>query len=46
MKSTQIILLSAFLLGIVGGISGNLITAKLNSPREQNLIKEFNVTQN
>ncbi len=41
MKSTQIVLLSAFLLGIVGGISGNLIAAKLNSPTEQDLIKEF-----
>ena len=41
MKSTKIVLLLAFLLGIVGGVLGNLITAKLATTSEQDLIKEF-----
>ena len=41
MKSPKIVLMWAFLLGIVGGVLGNLITAKLATTPEQDLIKEF-----
>ncbi len=41
MKSTKMVLMFAFLLGILGGVLGNLITAKLATTTEQDLIKEF-----